>query len=764
MILLLLAFMVGTASGGLDGCVGPPFVKIEGTYLEKTGLCRRIACPTGKYNAFYHRLPACDTVPTCGDGTFSVGWDATKSTWSCTPCARNFYQTKSAHDAAIGARLASNASLVGGVGSCAACPAGKSTGGGSGQSACSGVSSCPSGTYGLADHTCVACAPGQYTDVEDKTACKGVVCPAGKYGPTGQRALAMATCNPFTCAAGEAASTAPGLSAKTCTACAGVNPYVLTASPNTCATQVCANGKYWDDLYNALVYLPASLSLKFANAAAAAANCKDCGAGKYTDKASTACTLCAAGQYSSYTGTVRCKTCPAGKSASVGQKSLSSCRSCLYGQFAAEAGDECTNCARGQYNDQSEQTKCTKVCDPFFFRVLICLVVSRLIDRFKGPLSGIKLSHTHTHTHLRTPHPPHFISLKDVTCSLGYGQPTTFSGAQTYMYGCALCRAGTYSDDTSFACKDHTCSVGTASDSIGRPTRQGCNNCGPGRTSVGGASQCKPCAAGTYNDVEAAACKVSVCVAGSGVNALTGSVANAETCTTCAKGQYSAGSAAAGRCKACGAGTYQEMEGQASCKDVYCDTGQELSSVTGLVAPTGGCSTCRIGRSRPLGTATNAADPKMYQTGQGAGQCTIDLTSKCPAGQQPKTTFLLQNRASFLSILEGSGASLLPVFWSGATCDPCPAGKFDNTALAASCATCPLGMYTDVTGQTVCKPHEECDVRGTYKVVNSAASTTKTDCKSCESGKYNGYFHQDRCNGVPTCGGVRLLKIDSILK
>jgi hypothetical protein len=420
---------------------------------------------------------------------------------------------------------------------------------------------CPTGTYAgaqLAATTCIDCAVGMYADEKGTTTCKGgAPCGAGTWGLTAQKAKisSPATCTTSgtnnDCAAATtsalcAAATTSGGGAVTANACvftpAGDNNNACTncvagkyAAANT-ATQCtnCAVGTFALAAQETCIGCADGKSVAVGPAGTSAAACIDCVAGKYAAKiAPAACIDCAVGKYAVAAQT-DCKDCDVGKSVGAGLGKLAdsdaSCTTiCATGKFAG-AGDPlgCQNCARGKYNDQTGQTTC----------------------------------------------------VKPSVCAKGQGLPAAlFPGATTEAAGCAACLIGTYNDLTTDApnsvfgydCRPNGCVAGTAQSEEGRgegsaPKFLGCENCCAGSSSAGGAAQCAVCPAGTYNDVEAAACKPSECAAGSGINAVTGATTNAATCATCAPGQYS-DQTGAQACKVCEVGKYQdETTGTTACK------------------------------------------------------------------------------------------------------------------------------------------------------------------------------------------------------
>ena len=64
---------------------------------------------------------------------------------------------------------------------------------------------------------------------------------------------------------------------------------------------------------------------------------------------------------------------------------------------------------------------------------------------------------------------------------------------------CALCPAGTYSDD-GVGCT--SCPSGSAGASVGATAAASCSQCAAGSYAQGGNSNCLPCSAGTYQDVQ----------------------------------------------------------------------------------------------------------------------------------------------------------------------------------------------------------------------------------------------------------------------
>ncbi len=205
---------------------------------------------------------------------------------------------------------------------CSACPAGKTSGAGAGQS----CEACPLGTYADAGSTCEDCVAGKYSSATGASSSDVCIdCVAGKYSIAG-----AATCT--TCVAGKY-NGARG--AATCEDCVAGKYSSATGASSSDVCIDCVAGKY--------------------SSIAGASTCLDCVAGKYSIiGGAIKCEDCVTGKYSSATGAVSsdvCIDCDAGKYSSVAGASI--CLDCVAGKYSimGGAGQEVCSCDVGSYGN-----------------------------------------------------------------------------------------------------------------------------------------------------------------------------------------------------------------------------------------------------------------------------------------------------------------------------------------------------------------------------------------------------------------------------
>ena len=171
---------------------------------------------------------------------------------------------------------------------------------------------CPAGTYlpvgvaGLAEASCIPCAPGAYNPDEGGTHC--LTCPAGKLSESVRSAECSNCPSGGFCSAEGAASLR-----QTFTPCPAGTFNADGGQTSSASCQACRPGQANP--------IPGSSD---------PADCRDCSAGTYQPVAGKAeCDKCAAGKYQPFLGGSECIVCGAGNYSS----NVLSCEPCQVGEY-----------------------------------------------------------------------------------------------------------------------------------------------------------------------------------------------------------------------------------------------------------------------------------------------------------------------------------------------------------------------------------------------------------------------------------------------
>jgi len=649
----------------------------EGTYSSAIGATSCTACGAGTYSTTTGATSDTSCTP-CGAGTYSTTTGATSDTL-CTPCGAGTYSTTT------------------GAVSCTPCPAGKSstpgntscditcsvnqysTGGSPcqdcpsetphsppGSTSIAACEKCRDGTFNVNGVcTVLDCTPGTtYNRLGTLNAVAGeypsgiicIGCPNGQYASGG-------ICNK--CPDGQSAPYTNNYTCTPCSAGTGTSQY----SNGSC--WACGFGLY--PVNGICTYC----SPGYTTTSATSSSCTPCAAGKYsvTTTASMAsdpnggsfsvyvapsqvCSNCLTGK-SSTSGSTSCGiTCPAGQS-SAG----AGCTNCLVGQVSVSGG-ACTDCLAGT-TSVAAGTVCTD-CPT---------------DTYKPAAGGSC-----------TPCPAN-TSTNGVTAATSINQ-------------CQGCPAGTYSASGGYCLN---CPAGQSSTSGGA-----CTNCPAGQTSYGG-GLCVNCPAGTSSnngDKSCANCP-------SGKSSLSGGV-----CTDCIAGKYSTKGVipnglpwaestwfpnrstpvtfSTGQYTLVAGTTYTET-GQLSYSTAYATMCGTCLAGRYSAAGSSSCSTCLAGQYSAAGSGSCSTCGAGTYSAAGSGSC-----STCGVG-----TYSVAGSGSCTSCNAGTSSSATGAT-SIATCLPCGAGTYSDTAGSSSCTSCGAGRYSSATG-----------------------ATSSTTCTACAAGKYS---------------------------
>lgn len=298
----------------------------------------------------------------------------------------------------------------------------------------------------------------------------------------------------------------------------------------------------------------------------------------------------------------------------------------------------------------------------------------------------------------------------------------TFSKAGSRL--CTVCPIGTYQDDMrSEMCK--TCPSGTANGVAAAVSLFVCKPCEAGTIIRRGASACRNCGLGLYQDrAGSATCKK--CPGGTFSNNV--GVAEVIGCKPCAAGTFSKEGARA--CEVSGVGRYQDRKGMETFKK--CPSGT-FTNLLGLSAMDQ-CIDCpkvtfsgtgaRLCRSCPVGT---------YQHRTGSTRCIA-----CPSGTFSSRAGII-SRGAFKPCAKGTRS-----YSGSSTCSPCGSGTYGDRVGLALFKYCPSGTFNEVKGAKKRGASKPCP-KGSYSSEGSPA------CRLCNSGSYQNVVVSGTCKMCPRC-------------
>ena len=418
--------------------------------------------------------------------------------------------------------------------------------------------------------SCTTCAPGEYTDVLERT-CK--ICPASKYQsyggqtqctpcPTGtvaairddeqvtrgtSKAEACRGCNAGSYCAKECAADVKNVAGSFCE---------LSAQRAYCCP--CPAGKYSEPLSSSCV----DCELGQYQEKPGQSTCTECRINTYADQqGSIACKQCEQGKFSQ-AGQSICQACPAGKRVSTGQASCTDCRA---GRFAPTTASSCLACPAGKHQPQPGQSSCDD-CEPGRYAPAINDGITNCLTCPKGEFA------TNTTSAKCLPCPSgKFGSELGICSSCTEGRFQNDAGKKT----CVDCPAGKFAPSTSSS---------------------ECTSCPAGKHSPAASASCQDCNAGTYAEPDNTKC--TPCSAGTFSN-----TPGEPTCKSCPAGQYQR-ELGQTNCNMCPSGKYNGEEGQTSCSGDGCMYGTVSSREGATTASQAACSTCPGGKYSDLKRVT----------------------------------------------------------------------------------------------------------------------------------------------------------------
>lgn len=408
-------------------------------------------------------------------------------------------------------------------------------------------------------------------------------------------------------------------------------------------------------------------------------------------------------EISNTSSSFNCVPCTLGESNANSPPGVGECKKCSFGTYAqSDKSSSCTGCPAGKYGLEigaTDDSVCRE-CE---------------IGKYQASSQGFKEC---------KPCPPgNFCNTTGMadyySCRIG-----TFQN-QTWGDSCFPCPAGRYQDMTGGAVCS-ACSAGKSNPQIGSVSASSCAACGSGEYSnFNGASECQKCPKDSFPSPSKQRCEscpdgkttVGVTTDGTGadycvVNKLScsqGEERDMSTglCVSCATGKYSDDGNA---CNACPSSTYSDTEGTSLCTP--CPTGRYgKSPSTSKSSADSACTFC------PKGTFVDHT---------GASTC-----SACPPGSACPDEGMTSPQPC--------SAGTYSEFSNLVNCPACPAGRYQSKQGAAGCSLCGVGRYIGLTGSKEASSCREC-VAGRFASSNGSAM-----CDLCPVGHYQTAWGQASC-------------------
>ncbi|KAG2496096.1 hypothetical protein HYH03_005699 [Edaphochlamys debaryana] len=590
-------------------------------------------------------------------------------------------------------------------------------------------------------------------------------------------------------------------------------PGYYATSETSCAP--CAENTYRSGLDPQSACLPCATGSTSPEAASA---CTECPAGYTIDNTGT-CKPCGRNTFNPTPGTVgdACKPCPAGQLAPFG---ASTCAACPPGRFipasAANAPSpdyvgDCIDCAANTYSDTPNSRTCkacpagtskpgSKACDP-------CPAGSYLKQEYSwGPITcepcPIGSYSTEAGSVQCTACPFGSSSYEGSTsCELCPPGAFVYSVPDVYGYGqCTACPRNTYNDQPGFS-------------------GESCKPCPEGFTAVEeGSTKCEQCPAGSYVGKIGSNTFCSVCPA----NTYTTQPGTVGGCSPCPEGTWSlggateciqcpAGSYGRGFCRECPPATYQDEAGTEECKACpegyttkpgarnvlhckICPAGGYIDAETGECLPcpedtysdtlgtVGSCKACPARTAAPKGSShpghCRLCPPGRYfvagHDGEPTGHClpcpintfssaeglVADICEPCPVGTTSGEGATECTPCAPGSFYQVGVTTPDPYLYVTANCAYCPVGFYSTEPKSLECTPCPLGSTTGDVGATKCTP---CSGKTSGSEILGVPTCAACDRISAAgaftcpagSGRVTGCAEVDKCEACPagTIGG-----------
>lgn len=421
----------------------------------------------------------------------------------------------------------------------------------------------------------------------------------------------------------------------------------------------------------------------------AGTGCQDCAAGKFKNgNTEGVCQTCPEGYTGWGLGRATCKVCAAGKWVyATGTESYEGCVDCPVGKFTgggsafgvSYANHECTDCVRARYNDETGATLCKNCAS---------------IDTHSTTMQAGATSASQC---VRCPDGSELETWKQSSGGGGWEAIPGHAMDTVIASNCDVCEATSYS---SGGAPCDYCPRGFAAASNSTE----CTQCPAASYAVTkdvltsnvwnrGGTECRECPAGTYNDEPGAqSWRISASDSHSCIfeNGQCVGYEVETTCTGCPAGKFSTEGQTS--CVTCPGGRYTSRAGG----DMY-----HIATYYVQIAPyvTAGdeCVVCAAGKYAPADESLSECTtcPVGYYSAAESINCTA-----CPPGTSSQ-----------------SGANGIEA------CTPCAPGTFESEHV---CEDCPVGDYTDESGQTGCK---------TCPLGKSQAQTGQTSCDDCPPGR-----------------------------
>lgn len=615
----------------------------SGQYQSELGQSHCVDCPTGQYQDASNQQD-CDR---CMAGQYSetagqascvdcpIGWGNSNNRTHCTDmfsqkCTLNY--------------------------TCTQCPVGEEM-------------------TGTTDYRCTLCVPGKFRNETASSKCQ--FCPAQKYqSQSGQADCQLCTSPDF--------STASNIAGEGFISCGNTTSCRVGEGDADCNT--CTSGKY--------------------SLGGIGATCKWCPAGFISTPGMKKCTTCTSGQAPNAEKTT-CENCTVGRASTYG----TTCTDCPIGQISERVGSStCTQCEGFRSTDAVGSSTCTPCGQGFDIvqngRCSYCPIGQLRLQTTDCTVcqSGQEIVQEYGQSKCVNCQAGKYMddNLHSCqSCPVGY---TTVAG-QTECELCAgscagLCPKGHFVRGStcqtcpqgyvSFGNRQTFCSQCTAGREQPSAGQSTCNECAPGKYSektvnvhcdlcprgqyqhMRKQGKCNDCRQGKYTDlIGQRVCKN--CPLGQYIESL-GAVA--ENCLNCPAGWQGI---ADGQCAQCPESTWQNEEGQQSCK--------ECTPFTQPLSPPGATEETQCFEGKGLVTYVFDVESDAKESGVYKSQCEI----------RPNMVLLCPGCSCNDNSRDG--------YWDGPVCDECMHG-FAGGRVGKCLIKCP--GYDGVHDSTICSGNGKC--------------------------------------------------------
>jgi len=535
---------------------------------------------------------------------------------------------------------------------------------------------------------------------------------------------------------------------------------------------------------------------------AGATQCNQCVAGTYDDDGvtNTPCKSCPTGQFQDQDGQTGCKTCAAGSEVNVAATQCNqcvagtydddgvpstACQSCPAGQFQDAAGQTgCKTCVAGTYQDQQGQTQC-KDCGPHTYQPNEGEASCDSCEQGNEARNDLNTVVSTGATQCIACSPGKYAGEFGSRSSCRHCDPgsETLKSGEFTLEGATQCRQCTgnkYDDDENSSTRCKVCDTGNGiavNNDTGlkecnmctgdtySDTGASCNTCLSGSTLGGfldsankqGATQCTPCAAGTFDHDNNTATACENCPTGqfqdaagqSSCKSCTNpgyfldnfvdatSKEGARECNQCTAGTFDHDNNPSTACQSCPTGQFQDENGKTECKNCTAGTYQDQQGQLE-------CKDCETGTFQPDEGKTSCSP--WSPTFQQCNEITVDDLGNTGMKFTPGNT-TTNSECSLCP--EGYNARSASSETDGTECNRCSAGYGGNGTHCNKCAVTQYQAHNSLLDEACAD--KECPLgQGVGNSTNIEHLDEKDDCFDCGKGTYSDSETTGQCG---SCDG-----------